>query len=38
MTTYSFSRISTYLRCPRKAQFRYIDKIPPEKTPIVNAG
>jgi len=31
---YSFSRISNYLRCPRKARFRYIDKIPPETTPI----
>jgi RecB family exonuclease len=27
MTTYSFSQISTYLQCPRKYQYRYLDKV-----------
>ncbi|MDR0281774.1 MAG: PD-(D/E)XK nuclease family protein [Candidatus Peribacteria bacterium] len=27
MTTYSFSQISTYLQCPRKYQFHYLDKL-----------
>ena len=28
MTTYSFSQISTYLQCPRKYQFHYLDRLP----------
>ena len=34
MRTYSYSRISTYLRCPRLARFRYVDKIPPESVSV----
>ncbi len=34
MRTYSFSRISSYLRCPMKARLRYVDHVPPEKTSL----
>jgi CRISPR/Cas system-associated exonuclease Cas4 (RecB family) len=34
MRTYSYSRISTYLRCPRLARFRYVEKTPPESVSI----
>ncbi|MDR0651110.1 MAG: PD-(D/E)XK nuclease family protein [Candidatus Peribacteria bacterium] len=27
MTTFSFSQVSTYLQCPRKYQYRYLDKL-----------
>jgi hypothetical protein len=30
MPVYSFSQVQTYLQCPLKYKFRYVDKIVPE--------
>jgi ATP-dependent helicase/DNAse subunit B len=27
MTTFSFSQVATYLQCPRKYQYHYLDKL-----------
>ena len=34
MKTYSYSRISTYLRCPHLFMLRYVDQVPPEQTSL----
>ena len=34
MRTYSYSRVSTYLRCPHLFRLRYVDHAPPEKTSL----
>ena len=31
---YSYSRISTYLRCPHLCRLRYVDQVPPESTSL----
>ena len=31
MSRYSFSKVSTYLRCPRLFRFRYLDRAAPER-------
>ncbi len=33
-TRTSYSRLSTWLRCPRKFQFRYVEEVPEEVTPV----
>lgn len=33
-TRTSYSRLSTWLRCPRKFQFRYVEEAPEEVTPV----
>jgi hypothetical protein len=38
LTAWSFSRWHTYQRCPRKAKFAYIDKIPDPGGPAMRRG
>lgn len=37
-TSWSFSRWATYQKCPRKAKYAYIDRLPEEKGPALIRG